>query len=326
MKKVVHLLMLLALLVPCRALAHHGGVSVPFGPGTPIETNSPLTLPQGGWVIGTRVEQVEWRKFGWAESENKSSFTFFNMSLSYGITPYLTGSIFLPYNIKRLDTLGYTQGIGDLKFLLNLGFNHQPGKGLSLNKQDDTAVTLEGTKKTYFCLFGGVTAPIGKWKKELGGEIDPGMQSGFGSPAFTVGTSIGRNFAKSFTLIGETSYEIFAERAGFKFGNEFRANLAGVYELYGNPKAFVSKIDGFLELNYLNLARDVENGEGQPATGGDILYLTPGLRFSFPKLWNANLGLAVKVPVWKNLKEAGEQQGSEGLEKFRVIATLSFFF
>jgi hypothetical protein len=50
------------------------------------------------------------------------------------------------------------------------------------------------------------------------------------------------------------------------------------------------------------------------------------MRFSFPQLWNANLGLAVKFPAWKNLNEKDDQQGAEGLEKYRAIVTLSFFF
>jgi hypothetical protein len=70
----------------------------------------------------------------------------------------------------------------------------------------------------------------------------------------------------------------------------------------------------------------MENGEGLTATGGDILYLSPGLRLSLPSLQNANLGLSVKFPVWKDLNEQDRQQGAEGLETYRVITTLSFFF
>jgi hypothetical protein len=74
------------------------------------------------------------------------------------------------------------------------------------------------------------------------------------------------------------------------------------------------------------LARDSENGRGEQASGGTILYLSPGLRFSFPKIPNASLGLMMKFPVWKNLNEENQQQGSEGLEQYRFIMTLSFFF
>ncbi len=62
------------------------------------------------------------------------------------------------------------------------------------------------------------------------------------------------------------------------------------------------------------------------ASGGNILYVSPGLRLAFARLYNANFELLVKVPVWKNLNEQEEQQGAEGLEKYRAIPTLSFFF
>ncbi len=320
------MLTILAFLVPSRAIAHHGGVSLAFGPGSPIETNSPLTLPEGGVVVASRIEEVKWRKFSFAEPENKSSFTFLNFGLSYGIKPYLTGTVFLPYGIKRQDSFGSNSGFGDVKFLFNLGFNHSPGKGVRLNRVDDTAVTIEETKKTYFSLYGGLSVPTGKSREELGGEVDRGMQPGFRSPTYTIGASAARHVAGPFALVADTSYEVFTKKDNFKFGNEFRANVAGVYEIHGNPRRFVSKIDGILELNLLNIGRDEEDGEGQRATGGTILYLSPGVRFSFPKVWNANLGLMVKFPVWKHLNERSEQQGAEGLEKYRAIGTLSFFF
>ena len=315
----------LTLLFPLEAWAHHGGVSLPFGPGTPVETNAPLTLPEGGVVLSGRVEQVEWRKFQSAEPANKESFTFLNLGLSYGFKPYLTGSIFLPYNIKREESFGSNRGIGDVRLMGILGFNHD-GSGLRLNSVGETAITLEGQKKTFFSFYGGFTFPTGKTKEALGREVDPSMQPGFGSPSFTVGFSAARALLRSLSLIFDTAYDIFTERDNFKFANEWRVNLAGVYELYGKPEKFISKVDGVLEVNFLNIGRDEQGGEKLRATGGNILYLSPGLRFAFPKLQNANLGILVKIPVYKRLNEQDEQQGSEGLEKYRLIATLSFYF
>ncbi|MDP2971267.1 MAG: hypothetical protein Q8P64_18965, partial [Deltaproteobacteria bacterium] len=62
MKWIVAVLSFSILLFPLPAMAHHGGVSLALGPGSPIETNSPLTLPQGGFVLSSRIEQVEWKK------------------------------------------------------------------------------------------------------------------------------------------------------------------------------------------------------------------------------------------------------------------------
>lgn len=327
MKKLIVSVVFILLALPLTAMAHHGGISLALGPGSPIETNSPLTLPQGAFVLSGRFEHVEWKKRNFAEPTNKDSFTFYNLGISYGITPYLTGSLFLPYNIKRQDLLGSAKGIGDVKLLFNLGFNYDPSiKGIRLNRPEDTAITLEGAKKTYLSLFGGFTLPTGKNRKELGGDIDPGMQPGFGSPTYTMGVAATRQLTGALTLAADTSYEIFTRKDGFKFGNEWRANLAGVYELYGKPESFISKIDGILELNLLNIARDEEGREKQRATGGTILYLSPGLRFSFPKPLNGSLGLMLKFPTLKDLNEKREQQGAEGLEKVRAIVTLSFFF
>ncbi|MBE0597330.1 MAG: hypothetical protein IH614_08675 [Desulfuromonadales bacterium] len=75
---------LVLLLAPVSALAHHGGVTLAFGPGTPLDTNSPMTLPEVGLVTGLRAEHVEWQKVH--DPGDKSSFTFFNANLSYGFT------------------------------------------------------------------------------------------------------------------------------------------------------------------------------------------------------------------------------------------------
>jgi len=326
MRKIALLLLVMVLFVPAGASAHHGGVSLAFGPGSPIETNSPLTLPEGGIVISSRFEHVFWRKFGFAEPENKDSFSFFNVGLSYGITPFLTGSIYFPYNIKRQDELGSLEGFGDIRCSMMLGFHYDPKRGWDLNRTEDTAVTLEGSGITFFSLSAGMTFPTGKWRERLGGEIDPGMQPGFGSPSFNIGLAASRQIWGAFSMAFDTGLDLYVERDDFRFGTEWRVNLAGIYEIFGDPDCFMSKLDGILELNYLNLGRDKEHGEGLDATGGDILYLTPGLRFSFSSLWNANLGLGVKIPVGHWLNEQEEQQGGEGLERVRVITTLSFFF
>lgn len=314
-------------LCPSLATAHHGGISLAFGPGSPIETNSPLTLPEGGFVLSSKMEHVEFKKRLVAEPTNTDSYTFLNLGLSYGIKPYLTGTLFIPYNIKRKDSLGSLRGLGDVKLLFNLGFNYDPSiKGIRLNTSKDTAISFEETKQTYLSLFGGFTLPTGKNRKELGGEVDPGMQPGFGSQTFTLGVSAARRLTGALTLVADTSYEMFSRKDRIKFGNEWRANLAGVYELYGNPERFISKIDGILELNLLNIARDEEGRDKQRATGGTLLYLSPGLRFSFPKPLNGNVGFSLKFPTLKRLNEKSEQQGSEGLEKVRAIVTLSFYF
>jgi len=323
-KQVRLLLALFALLVPGAALAHHGGVSLAFGPGSPVETGSPLTLPDGGFVTGVRAEQVEWKQFDWNKPDNKTSFTFLNANMSYGFSPAAMGTFIVPYYIKRQEE-GRNEGLADMKFQLIYGFHYDPGVGFSRNTAEDTAITLEGKKRTCLALSFMTSMPTGQFHKQINGSVDAGMQPGFGGPAYTIGISAARAFG-SLAVNGELSADFFTARENFQFGSEQRVNLAGVYELYGEPRSFISRMDGILEFNFLHLDRDQENGVGMEAAGGNLLYLSPGARFSLPSLSNANLGLLVKVPVWKRLNEQDLQQGGEGLEKYRAIATLSFFF
>jgi hypothetical protein len=41
---------------------------------------------------------------------------------------------------------------------------------------------------------------------------------------------------------------------------------------------------------------------------------------------SVSLGLALKKPVWTRLNESAQQQGSEGKESYRLIATFSAMF
>lgn len=318
------------LLAPASAFAHHGGVTLAFGPGSPIETNAPLTLPEGGFVTGIRAEHVEWQKVH--DPEDKSSFTFFNANLSYGFTPSLTGTLIIPYYFKRTDDFGDNQGLSDIKGLLTYGFHYDQGSGFARNSASDMAVSMDAQKvRTWLALSAMMSIPTGEYNKaQDDGSVDPGMQPGFGAPAYTFSLAAAHVFGP-ITVNSELSADFFTSRNdgpdSWQFGSETRANLAGVYELYENSSSdSLSKVDGILELNYLHLGRDKENGDGQEATGGDILYLSPGMRFSIPALQNANLGLLVKVPIWKDLNEQGQQQGAEGLEKYRLISTISFYF
>lgn len=322
------------LLVPTVAFAHHGGVTLAFGPGSPMDTNSPITLPEGAVVTGVRVEQVAWQKVH--DPEDKSSFTFMNANLSYGFTPALSGTLVLPYYIKRTDDSGENSGMADIKFQLTYGFHYDPVTGFSRNTASDSAISMDSQKnRTWLGLSAMMSIPNGNDSKALDdGTVDPGMQTGFGAPSYTFGLTAARVFGPM-TLNGELSTDFFESKMfdsktdgdkNFQFGSELRGNLAAVSELYSNDSNFVSKIDGILELNYLHLERDKEDGKGQEATGGNMVYLSPGFRFSMPSLQNANFGLMVKVPIWKDLNEQSQQQGAEGLEKYRLISTLSFYF
>jgi hypothetical protein len=337
MKKLIAVLALI--LAPASAFAHHGGVSLAFGPGSPIETNSPLTLPDGGFVAGLRVEQVGWKQFsrdetGAAKTDNATSATFMNANFSYGFTPALMGTFIVPYYIKRQETLGSNEGMADIKMQLTYGFHYDPETGFSRNTDKDTAVSLEAQKnRTWLSVSAMTSIPNGEYNRKRNRETvpDTGMQTGFGAPAYTLGMAAAHTVGPV-TLNLDLGADYFMARSDesgdtTQYGTEYRANLAGVYEIYGNTNSFLSKLDGVLELNFLHLDHDRLNSVPDTGSGGDILYLSPGARFSFPSLQNANLGILCKFPVWTSLNDSKvNAQGSEGVEKFRLISTLSFYF
>jgi hypothetical protein len=306
------------------AWGHHGGTSTSQGPGTPLETNSPLTLPKGGTVVYTRAEIASFKKFMDFDPNNVDSFQFYQMGVSHGLTDYLTATAIVPYTIKSQDGLGSTRGFGDGKVLLTLGFNYAPGEGLQLNGEEDTAVNLGTSDKTYFGVLTGISMPTGRYNIDLGAGVDSGQQPGFGTPTLTAGLSMTRGVTENFNIAADVSADFFLRRKnGDKFGNEFRANLAGVLELYADQEAFVRRLDGVLELNYLQISRDETARISELGTGGRILYLTPGVRM---QVGDFNVGAGVKLPIASSLNERSLQQGSEGLEKYRLLLTVSTFF
>lgn len=315
---------LLLCLLQASSWAHHGGASISQGPGTPIETNSPLTLPEGSTVIFTRMEYVPFRRFDFAEPNNTRDFQFYQFGVSHGLSDAVSATLILPYNIKTQDNHGTFQGLGDAKFLLNAGMNWDPVEGLRINTAEDVAIDIGESEKVYLGVYGGFTAPIGRDDLDKGMGVDGGLQPGFGSPTFTLGVSAAKALSPNFSITADTSVEVFtAKDNGDKFGNEFRANLAGVWNLHADKEAMFSQVDGVLELNYLRLSRDETGQVPELGTGGGILYLGPGVR---AQVGDVNLGAMVKFPIVTGLNERPLQQGAEGLEQFRLILTASTAF
>ncbi|HJW86636.1 MAG TPA: hypothetical protein VJ440_08390, partial [Candidatus Brocadiaceae bacterium] len=105
------------------AFAHHGGVSSAFGPGAPIETASPLALGKGRYLIYEKFESAPFEHKDHAEPENIGTFTFFNTVLGYGVTDALSFYGILPFARKKQDSLGTSDGFGDLGLVVQYGFN-----------------------------------------------------------------------------------------------------------------------------------------------------------------------------------------------------------
>ena len=317
-----------ALAGPGIARAHHGTAAVsvagPEGPGAALETTSPLPLPQGTLFAMMKTEYVPFRKFAFAEPENKSYSSFNLFALGFGIRPWLSAYVFQPINVKAGDGIGSNTGAGDPNLMLALGFKHDEGFRLVPEKE-----SLDELMDWHFSLSLSSTLPIATTghTDRAGAFFGPDMQLGFGSPAPGIGIAALKQLTADLTFLAEVNYQHFFPHTysftRYQFGGETRVNAAAVYRVYGKG-SFRFDLSG--ELNFLHLQRDKERNdagdmEALQASGGGILYAGLGTRLFYGPF---SAAVGIRRAALKALNEAQDQQGSEGLEKFRLAATLSY--
>lgn len=326
------------------AQAHHGGVSAAFGPGAPVETSSPMTLPKGKFLLYERIEVAPFKTFGDERDEGgNDKFTFTNTLFGYGITDAVSAYVSLPYAKKEFLDDGSSQGFGDINLILQYGFKYgsRDGyKGWYSFDADDTAGKDFTLPEWKFGLSFSMTLPSGKIHNRASNCVpeDPenpvecvlgvGEQTGFAVPSYNLTAIASKMFASHWTWSGDIQFRTFAFNGGSgggKPGNETRVNNAIMYEAFENQGGFLSRVDLMAEANFLDLRSDMDENRIQDlASGGSMMYLSPGLRLTFAD--KASLGLLYKEIVWKDLNREAEQQGGEGLEKYRFIATFSVSF
>lgn len=314
---------------PLAAAAHHGVASLGAtgleGPGAPLETTVSTNLPVGSWLLYEKLDYAKFKTFT-PERDDEKDFNLFSITgIGYGVTPWFTAYAFLPYTIKAAEDNDYSQsGLGDISLTGTLGFKYDDGFKLMPKSE-----SLDDWYDWHFSFFFGLTLPTGDPDLRGGpeAEIDPGMSMGFGKPSLMLGLATTHLITDKDTLNMDVSWIGFQENTyddgnEFRFGDEWRADIAWVHKLATNPER-KSRWDAALEANFLHLNRDESFGTGEVATGGDMLYVLPGVRYYVD---NLSLALGVKVPVWTDLNEEDEQQGAEGKEEYRAIFTFSALF
>jgi len=325
----------LLLLSPSLVQAHHGVASLGAagleGPGAPVVTSSAAPLPKGGGLLYLKGDYARYETFTSAR-DRESDYDLFSMAgVGYGFTSWFSAYAFLPYYVKSVesgaDTPGegsrHQQGFADIAITGVLAFKYDDGFKLVPEREG-----LDDLEDWHFSLNAGFSIPTGQSDVlDAAGAIDAGSATGFGTPSFNLGLTATKQLTGVDTWVGEVSYLWFTENtyddgSTVRFGSELRLNTAWVRKLHTDAETKF-RFDGVLEANFLSLGRDQEDGKGAQATGGQILYLTPGARLYKDRF---SLALGVMIPVWNDLNEEADQQGAEGLEDYRLIATLSYLF
>lgn len=317
------------------ATAHHGvaglGAASLDGPGAPIEQSSSATLPKGKTFAYFKADYADWKTYTSVKDDEADYSTYWMLGLGYGVTPWLSLYAFLPYHDKVDEDGSFnTHGWADASINATFGFKYDDGFRLIPDNE-----SLDDLEDWHFTLYTGLTLPTGDPNlRDRDGNIDKGKSTGFGEPTFTLGATASKMLNERWTLNFDMSNLWFQENTydadpihgdtkfTGRFGDEFRFNTAAIYKAYVNPEQRF-RLDLLGELNYLYLGRDKENGMAERATGGHILYLTPGIR----AYWNTvSFAFGVKLPIATDLNEEDEQQGAEGKENYRLIFSISALF
>ncbi|MFM2482919.1 transporter [Celerinatantimonas sp. YJH-8] len=150
--------------------------------------------------------------------------------------------------------------------------------------------------------------------------LGPSAQLGTGSwdPKFEIGAT--KMFGRS-RVDAHMMYTIANNGAhGSKQGNQFKYDLGYGYALNRH-------FDLELELNGIDKHRDTHAGVTDDATGGQTLFITPGIHFKYNKM---NLALGIPVVIYRDINGTSatpERNSRYGLgEKFQVITRFGITF
>jgi hypothetical protein len=323
-------LSLLGILAP----AHADHPTVAFGSEAagPIGTIPTAPMPAGTWSAGLRTEIVNFDRYsdsqlaGYAaagEEHVHSVDRLMNVSLSvaHGVTDDLTLSARLPYvdrqNIREghieageaeVHEHGDSSGVGDASVLAQYRFFD----GHSIDAS----------------LIGGVKAPTGKTDVKDGGQkLDTEFQPGTGSWDWLFGASASASLNSSGVgLHGNLLYNLTTEGSqNTEMGDAFFYNVGLVYSLshddghdhHGHDHSHL-KWDLMLELNGEYRGKNDVDGEKDDNTGGDVIFLSPGVRLSSSDTWS--LFLSVGTPVYD------DYNGRQTDVDYRLVGGVGFAF
>lgn len=291
--------------------ADHPTIAFGSESGGPINTIATDPLPQGTRGAGIRTEFINFDKFSDTQLENfaaagiddvhsADSLTNTSLSLAYGVSNDFTVSARIGY-VERQNIRE-----GELEMGVPEAHNHGDSSGVG-----DLVVLgqyrfLE-RKMVDVSLLGGIKAPTGKTNNKDGGEkLEIEFQPGTGSWDYLFGASASVNMSRT-SLHGNMLYNLTTEGdQDTEIGNAFFYNLGITYtflsaERHAGDDHTHSHIkwDAILELNGESRDKDEINGLSEDNSGGDMVFLSPGMRLTSDGNWS--LFLNVGFPVHENL-------------------------
>lgn len=299
------------------------------GPGTSGGGSSTIageTLKPGQFSLDLRFDYTEFEHVSRAEAERRAieSGGFDALRRSFVYTGTL--SYGLVENLQLSATIGYYHGEG---FIDAEPSEDEPGEAES-GIADPEGLTDLFVNAKYrllhgrpgnLAVVGGVKFPTGRDDVRLNNaeSLEPSSQPGTGSYDYQFGLAYSRFLTSHVTVDTSGLYTLRTRHDDFKVGDRFDAGVAIAYRLTESIRSF-PQWSVFGEANYVWLGKDDAGGEEgiNNNSGGNTLYLTPGLRLRFNE--SASLTVAPSFPVWQDLN--GDQIESQ----FKLAVTFTYGF
>jgi len=292
-------------------LADHGSLGFGIGTASPVITQGGITLPVGMWAGGLTTQFIEFGSTSDAKLLNlknnavdeahgdvHSVNTYLQPSVfaAYGVTDDLTLGLRIPYVLRSgvrspnedgdaVDYLGAPNGFGDVSVFGQYRFYH------SADNLNQASLTI------------GLKTPTGATgvQTNQGNSFEAHHQPGSGSWNPSAGLSFTRAMG-SFSFDTNVLYTVATKGTQqTDLGDVFDYNFALSYA-FGAPvrSGFFSSSNNapwtaILELN--GEWQDYQNTDGltDPNSGGNTVYISPGVRFSGGKGWNTALSIGAPI-------------------------------
>lgn len=324
------------------SLADHPSLNLETGAAGPVATLPAHTLPQGGAALSLSVQYVDNEEISDAalraaagrheHVHSTASVMEAAFSGAYGVTDDLTLGFRMPY-VDRQD--------------LREGEHHHGGSGDQVAARGDASgrgdLTLFGQYRFFqsrdqrhnAALLLGVRTPTGDTsERDIAGELfevdhQPGSGGWGGLFGASWSSAVGR-------LAVDTSLLYTLSTAGTRatdVGDVVNYNLSLAWPLYAtqehdhhehdhhghdHAQGWLRQFDIVLEMNGDWRERVEISGVEEENTGGNVIYLSPGVRAGFAGGWSAFASAG--LPVIEDLN------GRQSEPEYRIIAGISKAF
>ena len=234
------------------------------------------------------------------------------LEINYGLTSRFSIAGVFPLIRQERDINAYagardftaTQGLGDVAMLFKIRV---------LNPEKIS--NWEGV------VGAGPKFPTGRttFANNLGLALPADMQPGSGSWDGLFWSFFQKRnvFHPNLSIMGVATMRITGENKNYnqtqvyQFGNEFQFNLGGNYSAY-----LQWPLDIFAWFRYRNQAEDLIDGSAFPGSGGQWVYVIPGVNIHF--LNNLSFRLSGDIPLYRQLN------GTQLTTSYRITLSLSY--